>query len=1830
MTIRAVPLIANLLTEVELGDIGPGEKRAVEIALLPAPELPVGSTFAHQNGSSDPSKKPITVVGSEPGAEVHVGYFWEATSAATGSLSVSVQDELTFWSTSGTALDPSGAGVGPLVANAVVKLSKPVPGSASLVFEETSGPSGTAVQFEDLPVGTYQMSVTAPGHGSSATIVKIGAGDTKDVTVFVPTQAVTYEWTVVPTEIIDEYEITIQATFETNVPVPIVTASPGVIDLELATNEVAQIDLEIANEGLVAVQNVRLVTSVIPGYVLTPLITDIGELAAQSSVVVPVLVELEQSNQAGTGATPNCTSTAVWGVEYSLECGGTQWYWTPIYYKYPAAFCGGAIGGGGSTGSAGVADGGPAPNYSQPVYVVDVVCEAPPVQSLVPPPCFATGCGGCRPEVASGPSAGGTPPSPQDVPTSYPESMPSAPNSTSLTVDPDSDPVLLFSGELVHSEVDLRIPGRGMDLEWRRYYRSRRGVNTPMGQGWDFGFNVWIDREGPNVRLYEGSGRYDVYVPQPDGTWIRDELFQVVERESTGRYRVTFPDGGRWEFLPVDGGPLQGALDRIVDRNGNVVQLHYDAQGRLGTIVDTLNRTLTIVYGASGYIDAVVDFTGRVVQYEHDAEGNLTAVTSPAVIGVPNALGPSDHVYYPAGLTRRYTYSAGSIHEALNHNLLTITDERGATFLVNEYSAVEDPNDREFDRVVSQQWGDTGDITNFSYLALVPSEANGQIVMKTIVNDRVGNVCEYDFDLKNRLRRKREYTGRAADADSATTLVTNRPGPPLRSGEPIYYETSYGYNLDSRVTFVQYPDGARSEFVYQRDLDPNSPRRTMGNLRELVQMRGTRPSTGEPDELVHLFEYQSDAGGCCGTSWLTQYTDPMGRVTLHEYDGGGNRTRTVYPIPEITEEWTYNGFGQLTEHTWPSTTADATGHRQKDSFEYYTGGPQRGYLRRAVRDVGGLDLPMEYEYDLRGNPIRIVDARGNDRRFSYDQRDLLVQERSPEVHLPAHDTAAQQPVRYLREYVYDEAGNLIREEVENRDRLGAVDATDPVITTTRTYGTLDELLSETRQISTSEAATTVFEYDSNRNSTAILSPLAVAGLEPKNRTDFTFDTRDRALRMHEAPGSSLPRTVRFDFDAVGNLVTVVEGEGAPGARTRYVEYDAYRRPVVEIDPMGNVTTTEYDEASNRVRVRLEGELVDVDGSASNVRLSETEYVRDELNRVILERAAWFHPATQEDYGDGFRDTAIVWSQRGELLSETNDRGFTKSRIYDGAGRLAGVTDAKGNVVTYSYDGNNNVLATVEIDKSDLGAPDETFTTTYVHDALDRLLSETDNLGGVMAWEYDARGNRVRREDRLANVVEWEYDLLDREAATVLRLTEDGTGSSALIGSVTTCLKYDQNSRIIERIDGLGNVTRYLYNSRDFETDVIDPNGAKASVLAHDVHGVPLLIRDPRGSTVEFAVDGIGRMLGRTAVPGLGVSGGVIDQEFRYDGRGQLRSALEGAVDVNFDYNSLGSLIEERGLGVTVSASRDSIGNPTGQSVEGGAVVSTTYDSLNRPQIISVGSGEGLTYRYIGPGRVQAEEWTNGVTVAYMFDGLGRVAVQAAELGGSVLSHRVVGWDAMSKKIREESPLHDWMREYEHDSLGRAVGEEWEVAGQVVREVRWALDGAGNRLSESVDGVNTAYHLDEDDQKVNQYTATPFDERKYAADGDLIEISEFGGGVRRLEYDALGRLARVTNGAGGVLLLIEYDALARRIKVETGEGSGTQSFTYFGDSRIVIADASGIHQLVDGWREGRTSMIASGGSGEWLLSDELDSPVRRLDAGAAVVGAQEYPGHLATC
>ncbi len=1411
----------------------------------------------------------------------------------------------------------------------------------------------------------------------------------------------------------------------------------------------------------------------------------------------------------------------------------------------------------------------------------------------------------------------------------------------------DGDPIYLFSGEFYTTDIDFLIKGRGLNFVWERKYRSKIGPNTVQGNGWDYSYNIFIEQQEGNILVCDGNSRADIYQPLQVGKrWVRREFFRELVKNNDGSYTMEFPDKGKWHFRPFDGSPAQGKITAIVDRNGNQISLSYNDLGQLITVTDTLNRPIEIGYNADNFIETVTDFTGRVVRYDYyndsdegGSSGDLKSVTSPVVTATPNG---ND---FPNGKTVTYTYSKGFVNERLNHNLLTITDGRrndpnDATFgdnpfVINIYDNTSNPEEVNFDRVVRQIWG--GGTFDLVYDPQLPSEHNNELVIKTIVNDRVGNVAEYFFDRRNRLIRRRDFTGRA-NATQPTTATTNRPTGKLRKTDPDFFETVIEWNEDSQRTRVIHPNGNITENIYESDINTEASARSKGNLRIIRRLPGSHTPVGDQEVIEESFAYDTDFNGCCGFNFVTRHADGRGNETLHQYDAQGNRIHTQHRIVSISEDYEYNQFGQLTAHVWPD---NGSNHRRRDEFAYYESGHQRGYPQKKIEDAGNFNLTTIYDYDEVGNAISEIDPRGHDTQFVFNQLDQVVREISREV-------LGGTNIRYEKDYFYDANNNRIQIDIQNKDDQGVFQQ-NTHFTTTYEYEILNYLIKESKEVTSEHFIVTEYEYDANRNRTLTRYGEATNGNQPTNIVRTLYDERDLVYQVIRADGDSDQSTTQINYDRNRNQVTRLEGiEVIPHIYNSV--FDSYDRLVQMINPMGDVTDFQYDANHNRVHSLVLGELEDIEGNANNIRLRETTYVYDEMDRLTKEEKEFFDTKTQQLIDDGKSIAQTFYSDNSQIIKVINDNKHETLISYDADNRLSVILDAKGNTKTYAYDNNSNVVSLTEVDKSDLGNADQTFNTQQQYDNLDRLTSVIDNVGNKKQYSFDSRNNQTLEMDALKNQTIYAYDGVNRLIETNRLLTEDGTGSTAVVESatITTKQEWDDTSRLITQIDDNNNRTTYGYDplNRKISTTYADKT---ITTYRFDVHDNEISMQDANGNVVNSQFDLLDRVTRKNITPGNDVSNQTTFEILKYDGLSRLIHGEDDDSLFTLSYDSLSRVSRETLNGQTTLCLYDGVGNEVLCTYPGGRIITCTFDELERKKQISDQNGLVAEYFYVGPNRVERREYGNDTQTDYTYDGITNFANPVNDFGvkrivqtkhykisdGTVIDDRTYTWDKSYNKtqrrdIRTSGPqlTHD----YTYDSVYRMIRSEKSSPSLTMDITDYTLDGVGNR-NKVTGGSNPGnYTLENNlpetgDFQLNQYTTTPSDSRQHDLNGNLVSSTKAGQtSERTYAYDYRNQMVTSNNTESGTVATYAYDVLGRRITRKVTGSDPVHDLYFYSDWQVCEeqnANNETLATYVYGLYIDEVLNMQRGKNDYYYHTDDLYNVMTISDATGSVMERYEY-------
>src|SRR5690606_11633971 len=218
-----------------LGSIGVGEKRSLDLSIAPTELVAEG---IHEFV--------LRVAGANvPNADINV--FVSVTQSGQGNVLFKVADIYTATRDSQGNLIPGLAGARIRLQNELV---------ASQTYDATTDAFGEAF-FQGLPAGSYRFRASGPNHQDAGGRVVVRPGITTNQSVFLEYTLIQVDWTVREITIDDRYEITLEATFETDVPAAVVVLQPTSITLPpMAPGEVFQGELILTNYGLVRADDV--------------------------------------------------------------------------------------------------------------------------------------------------------------------------------------------------------------------------------------------------------------------------------------------------------------------------------------------------------------------------------------------------------------------------------------------------------------------------------------------------------------------------------------------------------------------------------------------------------------------------------------------------------------------------------------------------------------------------------------------------------------------------------------------------------------------------------------------------------------------------------------------------------------------------------------------------------------------------------------------------------------------------------------------------------------------------------------------------------------------------------------------------------------------------------------------------------------------------------------------------------------------------------------------------------------------------------------------------------------------------------------------------------------------------------------------------------------------------------------------------------------------------------------------------------------------------------------------------------------------------------------
>ncbi len=413
-----------------------------------------------------------------------------------------------------------------------------------------------------------------------------------------------------------------------------------------------------------------------------------------------------------------------------------------------------------------------------------------------------------------------------------------------------------------------------------------------------------------------------------------------------------------------------------------------------------------------------------------------------------------------------------------------------------------------------------------------------------------------------------------------------------------------------------------------------------------------------------------------------------------------------------------------------------------------------------------------------------------------------------------------------------------------------------------------------------------------------------------NTTRYTgYDASGRLTQMIDPNGLQ----TRHEYDASGRVVRTTKITASGVSRVRTFAYDANGKLVSATDPVGNQELYFYDNAQmlNAKRDGL-GNTIEYDYDRRGNLSAETVLNVDGAVESVVEFDYDAQDQIRTISRGGIEET-IDSNTLGQVRSEINGRSIVSARYgYDALGRLRTFEDALGGVAQFSYDVNDSVSLVTAAN----GA-----RTVFDWDDLGNMREEQSADRGDIAFAYDSAGNLTQRTDARGSQTGFRWDAMNRivgirydSSRFDVNVSWDNckNGAGRLCGysdeSGSTALAYNQFGNTISTTwnDGVRNYrTRYKWFDNDAVKSIQYPGGRKVKYLRDSAGRVTSMELHVPGAIVPLASDRVLRVDGKVVSQTL--SAGLRERR-QYDSRGQLvNHTLENLESRNYRYDANGNV-----------------------------------------------------------------------------------------------------------------------------------------------------------------------------------------------------------------------------------------------------------------------------------------------------------------------------------
>ncbi len=1120
-----------------------------------------------------------------------------------------------------------------------------------------------------------------------------------------------------------------------------------------------------------------------------------------------------------------------------------------------------------------------------------------------------------------------------------------------------AEPINVAAGTYSYSRTLISV--RGVEpVALNVYYNTFTPIDSagPIGRRWGHEYSTRIDGAGtPGVSIRWGNGAVQVFQGpeglfgsyQEQGVQSGSTLVYVVLEGATAPVYVLVHKN-RKKFIFDE----SGRLSRVRSPIGREVVLTYSASG-LDRVTDAgSGRYLVFACNADGTIQTISDGGGRTVALGY-AGGDLVTITDP--------FRASDRTVADAlldtSITLRFAYWSGE--DGPTSLLKTIADQKGRTFLYNEYESKATQPVVEKRRILLQQDARALALpaaqrygVSFAY---VPGRSvNAAATVLSTVTDREGFVSRYLCSAANG-RVLAAVFFLEAGTPSATTPIKRL----TRSYDPFL-------NLAGECI---YEGPAGTDPFSNGRTDPGTTGPTEIQVAYLSDDRGRLTNVSYPGEndvgIPGAVPNQTAAYAYDVDGRLVTRTDDIGNQVRYVYDAQ-NLLRTVVGPTGGTRGRVYRGDASDAVSGADGRAIPGLVAREYEQFPAATGTlDPRQFAAYAFEYYSG-----ENADGAPGDLKQVTDPAGNRTLYTWNASGFPASVR-------VFASGAVDPVQE-RTLEWDDAGRLKTYGERSDDQ--------PAAAFTKFYYGYDEngnLASYTDAL----GGETIYEYDEDNRVRHVRYP---PGSGPDIRRTFAYDREERLNRIQYGDDDQTVHVSQsFNYDGIGRWLS--------GTNEILVRTDT-TRGVGPVPGPGaghplTLTFSQIDTGNASAVAESRTLITDV--------LGRVRSRTDRQNRVtqILYGSEPVTPLPPGAPGPVFNRTVTVtlppaasglnpgtivlkYDALGRLISRT-EPGGTRTFVYADLERTVTLRDEAGRSEVVTLDELGRVAS---VAGGGTGPGDDLpLTRAYRYDPLGRL-SRTDETGS-----FGATGANVRT---ISTNFAYSFD------ATISGPCVTVTGPFvATAGSgPTQVLVYDAAGRLRKHIP--------------------DGNALYTRTWEYSAQGLNLSFTNARGQTVQYAYDNLGRFLS-VAWPDPVDSTQTLSLAHTLDdaGRRENTNLLRGGTTVasvarSFDADGrlLSRTLSANGTARAIEYAYYPEGALRTLTYPGGDFVRYDYDGLDRLTGVTDWTGNLHGYTYTPEGRVatttfQAAAGVARTTAWFGYDAAGRLSEQIQlRADGTILAY----------------------------------------------------------------------------------------------------------------------------------------------------------------------------------------------------------------------------------